>query len=427
MVSSRLYSFLKIFILVSGVLTGGFWIHFQQQPESSLTRARNHNRLEPFLPAEIAVTRRFQSGDTLASVLSASGFKPYSIYQLSRQLRSQYDPREIRPNDIIRFLYTPGASHPHGIELQQGDRVIRAVYDGQSWNLQQKTIPSTTEKVTVVGTMERTFYDSALKAGLTPSQIIEVAEIFQYDIDFFADIRMGDRFVVIFEETRYRDGRIQRGHIIAARMYVRGHEYQAYRFASKESQDLYYDASGRPLRKMFLRAPLQYRRITSGFSYRRRHPITRRIRPHLAVDYAAAPGTPIVAVGSGVVTFAGWRSGYGRMIEIRHPNGYRSRYAHLRGFARGLRSGMKVHQGQVIGYVGSSGSSTGPHLHFEMWRYGRRINFLAMNIPPLEPLTGDELLRFKQSIAGYEKEMAQALKRLDDTPEDTKTRVSQSG
>ncbi len=388
---------IKIFVfLIVGLfgVVSQFWVHhWTDIPDPPYHRPVHSQRVGS---PDLLVSYTLLPGETLERVLGKRGFHPREIMQLSKKLATVLDPRRLHPGQTYRLIYRPGKSKPLGIEFQVEGRILRAEYREGVWNLHERPIPYVRQFKVVAGEIHQNFYQSALSAGLAPIQIIEVAEIFQYDIDFFADIRDGDRFAVVFYETIYRDGHRHVEKVLAARMLIRGRRYTAFAFKTASGTTGYYDEQGRPLRKMFLRAPLQYRRISSGFSYRRRHPITRRVRPHLAVDYVAAAGTPVVAVGSGRVVFAGWRRGYGRLIEVQHRNGYRSRYAHLRGFARGIRRGMLVVQGQVIGYVGATGTATGPHLHFEMLRDGRRINFLAMKIPPLKPLGHRDLARFRE-------------------------------
>jgi murein DD-endopeptidase MepM/ murein hydrolase activator NlpD len=173
-----------------------------------------------------------------------------------------------------------------------------------------------------------------------------------------------------------------------------GRVFSSYYFVGKDGDGEYFNADGEALRRVFLRAPLSYARISSPFSTSRRHPIFRTLRPHLAIDYAAPAGTPVVAIGRGRVDFKGWRGGYGNVVDIRHSGNYLSRYAHFSGFAPSLRQGQSVDLGDVIGYVGQTGHATGPHLHFEFLRGGTKINFLDLRIPKNQQLVGEDLRRF---------------------------------
>ena len=194
----------------------------------------------------------------------------------------------------------------------------------------------------------------------------DLADVYAWQIDFTRDIQPGDRFQVVYERLVSEDGEVRFGRVLASDLTISGKSLTAVRFGGGGGRiPLYYDAEGNSLRRAFLRAPVEFRRISSRFASARFHPILGLTRRHEGTDYAAAPGTPVMAAGDGVVLRAGRSGGYGNLIELRHLNGITTRYGHLRGFARGVRAGMRVQQGQVIGYVGSTGLATGPHLHYE--------------------------------------------------------------
>ena len=229
------------------------------------------------------------------------------------------------------------------------------------------------------------------------------------DVGFFSDFQPQDVFSVIVEEIRYTDGRSGNGRILAAELEAGGEIFNAYYYVGRDGNGDHYNSKGQALRRAFLRAPLSYARISSPFSRNRRHPIFRTVRPHLAIDYAAPSGTPVVAIGGGRVEFAGWRNGYGNVVDIRHSGSYVSRYAHFSRFAKQLRRGQSVNAGDVIGYVGQTGHATGPHLHFEFLRGGNKINFLALRLPKNHQLAGEDLPRFN-----LVRDQRQAMLRQDD-------------
>ncbi len=230
-----------------------------------------------------------------------------------------------------------------------------------------------------------------------------MADVLQWDLDFNRDLRLGDRFEVLFERILL-DGEFHKVGSILALSYDNGSRtLEAYKFGGKGG---HYDGEGRPLRKLFLRSPLRYSRVTSGFSSRRFHPVLKRYRPHYGVDYGAPVGTPVRVTGNGVVRFAGWDSGGGKTVEVRHPNGYLTAYLHLSRFAQGVRPGARVVQGEVIGYVGSTGLSTGPHLDYRMQRNGRWINPQAFKSEPAPPIAPQELSRFEAVRDGYRQALA---------------------
>ncbi len=216
---------------------------------------------------------------------------------------------------------------------------------------------------------------------------LALAEIFAWDIDFYTDLRVGDSFKIIFEKKYLEDKFTAYGQILAAEFTNQGKTYQAFRFTYPDTGEAdYFDLEGNSLRKEFRKSPINFARITSRFSLRRRHPIRKVYRPHYGVDYAARPGTPVQATADGAVTFVGWNGASGRMIRIRHKNAYETMYLHLRSYAKGIRKGAKVQGGQVIGYVGSSGESTGPHLDYRIKYRGRYINPFAWRFRPVKPL-----------------------------------------
>ena len=260
--------------------------------------------------------------------------------------------------------------------------------------VERRDIPSVRETRVVSGTIEDSLYQSGLSAGLSPEYIAELEDIFKYDIDFFSDFNRGDDFSTVLEAIRYADGRQVPRRVLAANLQADGKTHSAFYFVSNNGKGSYYDEEGKSLRNAFLRAPLSFTRISSPYSLARRHPISRILRPHLAIDYAAPAGTPVLAIGSGRVSFSGWRRGYGNLVEVRHDRGYSSRYGHFSRIARGIRKGAQVNAGDVIGFVGQTGHATGPHLHFEFLQGRKKINFLATKIPRTESLAGVELQRF---------------------------------
>jgi len=250
------------------------------------------------------------------------------------------------------------------------------------------------------------------KEGLDSELINRFADIFAWEIDFFTDPRKGDTFELIWERYLSSEGKIlMEGKILAAQYINTKKTYTAILFKDEKNYYDYYTPEGNSLRRSFLRSPLNYTRISSRFSYSRLHPILRIYRPHLGIDYAAPIGTPVSTVADGTVTFVGWKGGFGRFIEIEHRQGITSSYGHLSGYAKGMKKGKEVKQGQVIGYVGSTGLSTGPHLDFRITKNGRYVDFLKEEFPTassIEPIHSDE---FKQISQKYESQLHTLLER----------------
>ena len=248
------------------------------------------------------------------------------------------------------------------------------------------------------GTIEGSLFGAGAKAGLSNGAIAEMAKVFGYDIDFAQDLRVGDRFNVVYEEI-YRDGeRLRAGDLLAATFINQGHRYTAFRYDFADGRREYFDETGRPLKKSFLRTPVDFIRISSVFSTARKHPILGRVRKHDGVDYAAGTGTPIVSAGDGRISFAGWKSGYGRTIIVDHGRGYTTLYGHMSRFGK-AKTGARVSQGQTIGYVGMSGLASGPHLHYEFRINGAHRDPLKVTLPKPEPLPHSELARFRLQTA----------------------------
>ncbi|MBI3062839.1 MAG: peptidoglycan DD-metalloendopeptidase family protein [Deltaproteobacteria bacterium] len=336
------------------------------------------------------------TGETLGSVLSGFGLDASAARAVGESLRPFVKPQEIRSGKRLRVIVDAKEGIMQGLEYPLREAVLSVTSTPEGWSAERREIPSARVTRVVRGVVSRSLYRDGTAAGLTAAQILELADIFQYEVDFFSDFRRGDTFSVAFEEIRYVDGRREPAKIQAAEVTAGGVPVHAFRHTTEEGEDGYFDNDGRSLRRAFLRAPLNYRRISSHYSVRRMHPILRTVRPHLAIDYAAAAGTPVVCVGRGTVKFTGWHEGYGNLVEVAHGNGYSTRYGHLSRIPPGLRRGDRVAQGDVIGYVGQTGHATGPHLHFEMIQGQRKINFLALRIPSQQQLAGEDLGRFTE-------------------------------
>lgn len=335
-----------------------------------------------------------RQGETLHAVLSRLGMEAGDTHAVVERIRPFINPREIPAGQSFQITLDAQANKLKELLYPLPTALIHVRAGAEGWSAEHKKIRFVKKSRTITGTLKDNLYRDGTAAGLRPVHIMELADIFQYDIDFFSDFQRGDRFSVTLEESHYENGRIEPKKVLAAQLTVAGGPVSAFHYVDEKGQEGYYDRNGRSLRRAFLRAPLNYRRISSSFSVSRRHPIFRTLRPHLAIDYAASAGTPVVSVGSGTVSYAGWRGGYGNLVEVRHPNGYSTRYGHFSRIARGVHSGKRITQGELIGYVGQTGHTTGPHLHFELLRGDKKLNFLALKVPPQQQLTGQELERF---------------------------------
>ncbi len=344
--------------------------------------------------SRIGITLR--NGDTLVSVLKRLGVKPPSAHAMLEKVRPFVNPRKIRSGDNFHVVLNPEDRSVEAMEFVVDDNLVRVKATGEGWLAERHEIPFVRESRVVRGTIKESLYQTGTDAGLSPQHILDLAKIFEYDVDFFSDFQPRDAFSVIVEELHYADGRRGTGQILAAELEADDDIFSAFYFVGKDGSGGFYNSKGEALRRSFLRAPLSYARISSPFTTNRLHPIFRTLRPHLAIDYAAPAGSPVVAIGRGCVDFVGWRNGYGNVVDIRHSGNYTSRYAHFSRFAAHLHRGQSVEPGEVIGYVGQTGHATGPHLHFEFLRGTTKINFLDLRIPNTQLLAGEDLPRFNR-------------------------------
>ncbi|HET9513638.1 MAG TPA: M23 family metallopeptidase, partial [Gemmatimonadales bacterium] len=264
------------------------------------------------------------------------------------------------------------------------------------------------ENVVVRGLVGSSLYeglDESVPDSLFPAQermrlAWDLADVYAWSTDFSRDLQTGDRFVAVVERKISPEGEVRYGRVLASTLEVSGNAMTAIRFWYNDRES-FYDANGASLRRAFLAAPVEFRRISSTFSRARLHPILRRYRAHTGIDYSAVSGTPVMAAGDGRVLSAGWAGGYGIVVEIQHRNDVTTRYAHLRGLARGIRKGVRVKQGQPIGYVGSTGLSTAPHLHYEFRVNGAPKDPRRVQMPAGPPIIGESLAEFQQVRDGY--------------------------
>ena len=340
-----------------------------------------------------------KSGDTFAGIMLRLGLESEQVADLAVCAREKIDLRRLSPGDCIRIYQEPENDRVCKVELEkQYESVVTLENAENGWQAKERPVTLTTYPAAVQFEVEYSFYTAARTAGVTPQTILNVSEIFAWDIDFLTDIQPGDRVSLVYERL-YRKGKFVRdGRILAARFVTGGKTHEAFLFDQGDGQSCYYDREGNSLKKSFLKSPLRYSHISSSFSLRRFHPILKTYRPHLGVDYAAPRGTPVSAIGDGRITFLGWQAGYGRFIKIQHNGTYTTTYGHLNSYERGLRAGSWVKQGQTIGRVGMSGMATGPHLDFRVIRNGKFINPLAMELPKASPVPEKQRAAFLAAI-----------------------------
>lgn len=355
----------------------------------------------PAVQALIQHTDTLARGETIVGVLSRGGVSEV-IAREALAAAKMLDPRKVPAGMPITFSSTAQDSVPSEIVFHLAvDHLVKLTRTNGVWVGDEQRLPWTTDTLTVAGRISSTLYealDSAAANVLPGAARAELAwtlaDIYEYRIDMSRDLQVGDEFRMVVERERGPNGAVRVGNILAASFTNDGSTVEAVRFHSSSVGGDYFDADGKSLRASFLRAPLSFRRISSVFGMRR-HPILGIVRGHMGTDYAANAGTPVRAVGDATVIFAGRKGGYGNMVILRHRNGYITRHGHLRGFAKGIRAGKHVAIGETIGYVGTTGLSTGPHLHFEVIVNGvQKDPRVALRVKGGDPIPGGERRRF---------------------------------
>jgi murein DD-endopeptidase MepM/ murein hydrolase activator NlpD len=334
-------------------------------------------------------------GDTLVGALGRLGLDRRASIGIAEALQAQgADLRRMRPSDGLEVTWTLDGE-PIGLRWEPspwlGFAVVAA--DG-GWEARRAETRPDVRVVAIGGELKRSLFEAVETLGESPQLVIELAEIFSSDFDFTADSRSGDRFRLLVEKRYAGEQFVDYGQVLVAQYLSDGRILTGVGFEPAGGRTAYYDLEGRSLRKTFLKSPLAFTRITSGFTYARPHPVLGGVRPHLAVDYAAPVGTPVQAVASGTVLLAGWNGGNGIQVHLRHHAGYETLYNHLSRLGPGVRRGARVDQRQVIGYVGSTGLSTGPHLDYRVKKNGRFVNPLSEKFVPGQPLDGAEHRRY---------------------------------
>lgn len=345
---------------------------------------------------QVVTVRR---NETLGNIFSRLGLS----HALMHRLLENDNVRkltQIHPGDQIAFrIPAEGTLTGMQFDRSESERIFIEIADGR---VSERIIERPLERRTQYGSavITSSLFGAGDAAGLSDIQVMRLAEVFNYDIDFAQDLREGDRFAVVYESI-YRDGiRLRDGDILAAVFINQGKRYEAFRYTGSDGRNDFYNGEGRSLRRAFIRTPVEFTRISSRFSSARKHPILGRVRAHQGVDYAAPTGTPVRAAGAGTITFVGTKNGYGKTIELQHGKDTSTLYAHLSRFGKVAR-GTKVQQGEVIGYVGMTGLATAPHLHYEFRVKGVHRDPLSVTLPKAEPLTGTEMAAFRKAQTDY--------------------------
>lgn len=384
-----------------GTLTRGAMLPPPQLRYEDLTRPR-----DPQLP-EHSLVLSLEKNDTLDDLLGAGGLSRAEGHFLALEIGKSIDVRKLRPGQMLRFHYDRMGVVDSVQMKMTGWGELVATRNGDRFEVASTPSVMRNVEATVFATIDNSLYEALREAGEGPQLVQQLVDVFQWDIDFF-QLQRGDSFSVVVTRQYADDDLIGYAPVTAARFVHKGNTYTAFRHESKDGHAGYYAANGTPLRKQFLKAPLKFTRVTSGFTHRRFHPVLKYFRPHYGVDYGAPVGTPVMSTADGVVVEARYKPGEGNFIRVRHSSRYDTCYLHLSRFAKGLKRGTRVQQGQVIGYVGKTGLATGPHLDYRVSENGQWLNPLKLKSITPDPLRGTALANFRARVARLEPRLAVA-------------------
>ena len=358
-----------------------------------------------FSPDSLSVKEgKVKSGQFFSTLLGSLGMSAQDAYNLTQACGDVFDVKTLRVGQAYRAYYLPDQENGEGLRylVYDRDRASSIVFSCQSpydaW-VYQKPVETVLKYADV--TINSSLWNDMIAADVSPLLIVGLSDIYAWTVDFFA-LQKGDRFRVLYEE-KVCDGDVIAVDTVRYAVFSHaGEDFPMVMYDQKDGGNMWWNEKGESMRKAFLKAPLNYSRVSSGFSYARKHPVTRKVQPHTGVDYAAPKGTPVMSIGDGVVTSMKYEGAGGNTVRIRHNSVYSTAYLHLSKYGPGLKAGQRVRQGQVIGYVGSTGRSTGPHLDFRVWKNGTPINPLKMESPPAEPIREENLQSFKQAQMMYQ-------------------------
>jgi murein DD-endopeptidase MepM/ murein hydrolase activator NlpD len=384
-------------IALAGIFQRTYKIGYEQQEGALVSESA---------PAETLSIANVYSGtitrnSNLYSELSSWKLPISVISDLTGRFSRLFDLRSSKPGDRFKVFMGKGDTVEAFEYLTRDWKRYRLDREGDDYIATVNEVGLDRKVERVDGVIQTSLWDALLPILPDMEIFSTLTDIFDSEIDFLTEPQVGDKFSMIYEVYDKDSIFVKPGRILAAEYILKGVPHRAFLYEDSSGHTDYYDEKGYSLRKSFLRSPLNYRRISSRFSMSRLHPILKIYRPHLGVDYAAAPGTPVVSPGEGQIIFKGWKNGFGNYLEIRHPSNLITSYGHLRGFARGLSVGDHINQGELIGYVGQTGLATGPHLDYRVMKNGRFIDPLKMVVPAALPVKEQYRVEFQMVVAEY--------------------------
>lgn len=363
---------------------------------TSLTTTTSVQVVEPEFALQ---THIIGEGDTFGIATNALGIDYGEMLEILDRASSTYDFTRVKVGQPLTLAKDEDGKTVYLDYERDRDSIVRFYFA----DARAEIIPIDyeVEEVVVEGVVSSSMYLDALALGIPDAVIMQFADTFAWTIDFSTQVQHGDTFSIIYEKRKRNGMDAGTGFVRAGKFVNSGKELYAFLYEQEVGKPSYFNENGESMIKAFLRAPLEYKRITSGYTTARFHPILGRNTTHLAIDYAAAVGTPVMAVGDGTIVFAGYNGAYGNFVSIKHNDKFTTEYAHLSAFAKGIKSGVRVVQGQVIGYVGSTGLSTGPHLHYQIRQNGTLVNPLKVEFPPGDPITEEHRSGFEAEVLKY--------------------------
>ena len=348
-------------------------------------------------------TYTIQEGDTFLGIFQLQlGISYEDSLVLIEQIKEVFDITKIRKDSIISIIEKDSVLISFSYDINNTEELLISKTEN-GFSVERKDIVYEIKQSVVSGVVSESFYSSGLDAGLTDRMIMELATVFAWDVDFTSSIREGDQFSLVFE-NRYRNGEFAgTGDLLAGRFVNEGNEFFSSLVKDSKGNNKYYNEDGEATQRLLLKTPLSYKRISSGFSLNRKHPILGTFKTHRAIDFAADTGTPIETVGDGTVVYSGWNGAYGNFVKIDHGQGFATAYAHLSKIY--VSKGAKVKQGDLIGAVGSTGRSTGPHLHYEMYKNGALVHPLETKSPSAAPIPENQKPILEEAITKYKEQL----------------------
>ena len=398
---SKIYVFILLFLIV---ILGNYFFKQYNSYKEEKNISEQVVKVNPrpiVVPDNILynlIEYEVQSGDTAAQIFKEHGMDPTDVYEIIETSKNVYDLSLIKQGDILEIGLSKKDETFQKLKYEISNEeifVIKKNKEGKYESYLEEIKYNTLLKESK-GIIKESLYKSAvMEQGLSPKLIVDLADVFAWDVDFTTNIREDDSFSVYYEE-KHRKGNSEKvitGKILAAKFVNQDEPYYAFGYLDNEEKFSFYDEKGNSLEKQFLRSPVQFKYISSGYTNSRFHPILKKYLPHKSIDYVAPYGTPVVSIGDGTVTYVGLNNGWGKTVNIRY-GAYSTRYGHLSKYGKGIVKGAKVKQGDIIGYIGMTGYTTGPHLDFTFYKNGDAVNFLTIKFPSISPVAEEEMEKY---------------------------------